>query len=72
MIGVIEYLDRFPNLYKNFQSILLVSPQCGMGPYWYKSRIPARASLGNMLSRFDGEAFSWPPLVSKRDRHDTL
>ena len=40
-----------------------------MGPYWYKSVMPRR---GLYTSKIDSNFDAWPPLVSKRDRHDPL
>jgi len=52
--------------------MIVVSPQCGMGPYWYKNNAWIKSKLNYYSSMCEKDAGSWPPLIAKRDRNDPL
>ena len=52
------------------KALVTVSGQFGMGEFWYPCWY--RPRKGNLLSMLNYKWGAFPPLISKRDRHDIL
>jgi hypothetical protein len=55
---------------------MVVSPQTGMAPYWYKSQSYPDYLFGYRAGYYSRHLYPqiapWPPLLARRDRHDPL
>ena len=65
-----KLLDEDKELVEQIKAIILVSPQTGMGSYWYPTWY--RPRQGRLLSLLNYKWGAFPALVSMRDRHDEV
>ena len=64
------YFSLEQDLKEEVKALVVVSPQTGMGDYWYPDWY--RPRKGRLLSLINWKWGAFPPLVSMRDRHDEL
>ena len=67
-LGFLKTTDS--DFYSNFEAMIAVSPQCGLGRIWYPRWWRPRP--GKLLMKLFPNYQSFPPFVSMRDRHDPL